>query len=137
MSIDWAALERRLSSPYGSVRLRAGAHTLDLVARPISKSGLKYGIAVFVDGFFRGAFLAPDSDVGKRFYPLVKRRLVPKAEAEADLRKLTRLLGKAKARQLSGIDSVYAYRLPYWGSPKRLCAHLRKHEADLEVLEGP
>jgi hypothetical protein len=136
MAIDWSDIERRLSSPFGSVNLRAGTNELVLRVEPISKNGLRYGVVVYVDGYMRGKFLREEDEIGRRFYPLVTRRLVSKSKAKAELPKLTRAFGKKEARRLSGIDRTYSFRHPYWTCPKRLCAHLRKNEPDLELLEG-
>lgn len=131
---QWKAIERELSSPYGRVRLRVPGHELTIEVRCIGK--LRYAPAVFVDGWARGEYLHPvDNPIGKRFYPLHTRSLVPKAKAEADFKRLKRVFGVADARRMSGVGKTYSWRSLTWSTPKALCTFLRKNEPEIELVE--
>lgn len=129
---QWAAMEKLLSHPYGRVELRVPGHDLMIEVRCVKP--LRYAPVVFVDGAARGEYLAVEHPIGKRFYPLRTKSLLPKAKAEASFKKLKRIVGTAKAEAISGVKKTYSYRDLCWRSPKALCAHLRRNEPEIELV---
>lgn len=131
---QWALIERALSSPFGRVSLRVPGHELTIEVRCIGK--LRYAPCVFVDGWAKGEWLHPaDHPIGKRFYQLHTRLLVPKAKAEANFKKLKRCFPAAEARRMSGIGVTYQWRSRHWSTPKTLCTHLRKNEPEISLVD--
>lgn len=131
---DWKRVEERLRPPFGDVELQVGPYRLNLCIRLVTP--MKYGIAAYVDGFFRGVYLCPESEIGALFYPLKTRRCVPKAKAEADFKRLKRVFGTADAKRLSGVDAVYKYRYPYWSTAKAVCRHLKSLTLPISIVES-
>jgi hypothetical protein len=133
---QWDAIKRQLLFPFGgSVVLLVPGHRLSLTGR-ISPKGQRLVTMVYVDGFFRGEWTREESPIGKRFYPLRTKRVIPKAESEDRYRRLRKVYSNADARRLAGIDDVVMWRDPWWTSVDRLIAHLRKNEPDIRLAEG-
>lgn len=64
---EWAQVEAELRNPYGSgAKVRADGHVLTLSVQ--RSKGLRFAIAVYVDGVIKGEWMRPESDIGAKFY---------------------------------------------------------------------
>lgn len=64
---EWAKVEEQLRHPYSAgVKLRVDEHELTL--RVERYKGLRYRIAVYIDGTIKGEWMLRSSDIGAKFW---------------------------------------------------------------------
>jgi len=123
-------IEKKLRMPFARLDLRADGYALHARVEQISKTGMRWGVVLYVDGRFSVKNLKPDSEIGAKFYPLRERCLMKRN----DYVECVKALGKREADELWAM-SRRKYRQPWFGSGRALALHLKKHCTSVEVVE--
>ncbi|MEQ4538047.1 MAG: hypothetical protein ABN479_03790 [Billgrantia sp.] len=125
----WQQLEEQLKGVFGCATILADGHEVTLQKR---LDGEKLVIQVGVDGWIKGAWSSVNED-GQPVHPEghfwrpVKRRVWQIKEYT----QLKKVFGKKKADEMTALRTVAV--TPYWGSPRPLISHLKRHFPDLEI----
>lgn len=132
---EWKEVEAKLSHPYGVVRLTADGVRITAEVQPAK--GLRYCIAVFIDGKIDWN-LCHDKEPGdaRKFWRPTKRFLYPakeRAEALAQANKRGMPAEIKKSYQRLATASM-EYLSPTWPNAKAWCRHLRKHCTSIEQV---
>lgn len=125
----WQQLEEQLKGVFGCATILADGHEVTLQKR---LDGEKLVIQVGVDGWIKGEWCRVDEQGQPvhpegRFWRPMKSR-VWKLKRYKELKKV---FGKKKADEMTALRTVAV--TPYWGSPRTLVSHLKKHFPDLEL----
>lgn len=125
----WKVLEEQLQGVFASATILADGHEVSLQKR---LDGEKLVIQVGVDGWIKGAWSSVDEHGQPvhpegRFWRPMKRR----AWKLKQYKELKKVFGKKKADEMTALRTVAV--TPYWGSPRTLVSHLKKHFPDLEL----
>lgn len=125
---DWAQVEAELRNPYGcGALLAADGHSLKLEVQRLK--GLRFCIAVFVDGWIRGEHSKRESEIGAKFY----RRVEIRAFKRAEVTRMEQQHGKRFATSMLKKYPGTFYFVPYWPSASALRRHLTKTCKDLKL----
>lgn len=132
---QWSEIEEALSYPYGRVALRCDGH--DITAAVERGKGLRYVIAVYIDGYIRWQQTKGEPDHVRKFWREEKRYVWPtkkRQEATAALKK--RGLGKELRDFYQRVaESVATLWVPLWPNAQALCRHLRKTCSSIERIQ--
>ncbi|AXY41618.1 hypothetical protein [Halomonas sp. JS92-SW72] len=125
----WQQLEEQLKGVFGSATILADGHEVIFQKR---LDGEKLVIQVGVDGWIKGTWHKVDEHGNPehpegRFWRPMKRR----AWQLKQYKELKKVFGKKKADEMTALRTV-AFS-PYWGSPRPLISHLKRHFPDLEL----
>lgn len=127
---QWVAIEFELSHPHGIVKLDCDGYQVSLQVEMAKK--LKYEIAVYVNGFIRGAWLANDSEEGRRFLPTIEK-FVHSAHHRAEMIKIYG--GKrCKKADLERINKKFSMRRFSWTSFTPLRRHYLKNNKTVSLV---
>jgi len=127
---QWAEIKLELSHPHGVVELDCDGYRVSLQVERVQ--ALKYEIAVYVNGFMRGAWLAGDSEEGRRFLQTVEY-FVNSAKARAALIKIYG--GKrCKKDELARINKKFSMRKAGWTSVTSLSRHYVKNNQNVSLI---
>lgn len=124
---QWKLLNEKLVPPFGRAKLLVDGYTVDIVVTLTEK--MKFGFAVYVDGFIKAEYSMNDCDIRRRFYYESKKSLLKQSD-KAKIKKLR----KAERERIMQRAS-YSVFYPYWGSFSRLKAHLIKNNQSIELVE--
>lgn len=118
------AVINHLSGAHGSVEFKADGH--DVVVRVERVKTLSYALVVYVDGYFRGEFIAKGNEIGQKFLPQYSRCFMGKKALE----EYRKAFGKRETELLRQ-KSTYTATRPWWGAPlpmlrkwARTCRHV-------------
>lgn len=127
---QWVAIEFELSHPHGLVKLDCDGYQVSLQVEMAKK--LKYEIAVYVNGFVRGAWLMGDSEEGRRFLPTTER-FVHSAGHRAEMIKI---YGgrRCKKNDLERINKKFSIRRFSWTSFTLLRRHYLKNNKIVSLV---
>lgn len=138
---QWATIENELSSPWGSARLLIDGYQITLEVRRVSKSAIRYEIAVFVNGKIKVEYIMQDCEERRRFYrPIVKK--YHNAKRQEQIRKLSRDVGKktmqkwAKESPAFDLNATFTVYSCCWGTFKPLKRFLEANNDSIELAEG-
>lgn len=127
---QWVQIECELSHAYGSVKLKCDGYEVSLQVSRVDT--LKYGIMVYVNGYFHGKWIVEDCEERRRFLRPIECFLW-NAKMRADLLKIYG--GKrAPKKEVERINQKIASYISYWTSVKSLRRHLEKNNRELEVV---
>lgn len=133
---DWKDIERELGYPYGHARLRADGHVINLLVQ--RGKGLRYVVAVYVDGFIDGNKMTrPEPDAVERKFWRVRRHYLHSAKIRAEYAARAKRRGMSpeiKASYARQAEASFEILVPVWPDAKSLCRHLRKTCAHVERL---
>jgi len=128
----WQELEQLLSGVFGVAKIRADGHEV-IFEKSLDRE--KLVVQVWVDGCFKGDWITandngePKHSEGRFFHPMKRRSWKLKQYKE-----LKKVFGKKEADKMTELRVVGF--LPYWGSPRTLISHLKKHFPDLELVSS-
>ncbi|MFW6346629.1 MAG: hypothetical protein ACOC0M_09920 [Halomonas sp.] len=125
----WQQLEEQLQGIFGCATILADGHEVTLQKRLDDE---KLVIQVGVDGWIKGAWHEVDGQGEPvhpegRFWRPMKSRVWPLKQ----YKELKKVFGKRQADEMTALRTVVFS--PYWGSPRSLISHLKKHFPDLEL----
>lgn len=129
---DWDALKAQMDMPYGVMKLRCDQFEVALVQQMSTKSK-SWQTAVYVDGYFKGEWMAsekgePKHEEARRFLRKVSRSMYTQKEIES----LRKVFGKREAKKAS--ETKHIYFDPYWKSFNSLKKHLVMNNPSIERL---
>lgn len=123
---DWESVERKLRYPGAGVHLKVDGYKVTLRVMTIK---MKMVIAVYVDEFIKGEWLAKDCDIRRKFYQRSKHSLL----TAADKKKLTKER-KSVQKAVKEQTTYYSFT-PYWNSLRSLKRHFIKNNESIELCE--
>lgn len=128
---QWAVVAAELLFPHGRVELMCDGFRLTLSVEMVSK--LKYGICVYVDGFFKGEWIGKDCEERRRFLRPVEKFLWP----EKMRRDLIKIYGgkRAPKAKVAEVNTKHIAYYSWWTSAVSLHRHLRKHNTHIELVK--
>lgn len=127
---QWKTLQSELGQPFGHAELLVDGYKITLEVQ--RERALKYCIAIFIDGWFRGEWARADCEERRRF--LSERKVSMWTPAQK--KKLTAGMGKrAVAKYFPDLDKTASYWLPYWPSVTALRRHLVKANQSIELVK--
>ncbi len=116
-----AKLVERLGHPWGSVSLVCDGDKVTLTVLPAK--GLKFHIATYVNGWFRGEWMRSDSEAREqRYLRKVTRPLVSPAKRQ----KAEKEYGKRLVKSMALFSGTYTIYEPTWPNGSAAIAHLCK-----------
>lgn len=124
---EWAIVERKLSVPYGSVKLEIDGYNAEVVCTP-TKNPLKYELVVFIDGKFKVEWINNDCEIRRRFCCKHKTSLLT-AEQKKKLKRERKAVREEIEKQMT---SYYYY--PFWNSFGSMKSHFIKNNKSIELL---
>lgn len=124
---DWKAVESKLLHPYGYAKLMVDGYRIDLQLQP--ETAFKNVIAVYINGEIQGKWLTSDCEERRRFFQKTKHTLLRKTK---DFYKLSKK--RQKALEAMAEQHVFCTYTCFWGSFKKLKAHLIKNNNSIEIL---
>ncbi len=122
-------LEAALSYAGGSAQLMIDGYKLSL--QVVNAGGLKYEIAWYANGHFKGIWLTQDCEERKRFARPITKQLFSAKDKAALTRGLT---GKFKKEYLKRWDKTITLYVWSWPSFKPLMRHLIANNQSIELL---
>ena len=134
---DWKQVEENWG--YIRITLQVDNYKLDIVPE---RSKMKIYNMVYVNGKFEGIDLITItkqdyqtepkwSELATRFYQTRKKSLRP----EKEIKKLEKLFGKKKAKELGFNKRTHFYKQPWWTSFKLFKLHLIKYNKDIKLIK--
>lgn len=124
---DWIKVEKALSIPYGSVKMKIDGYNVTLSCIP--EKPLKYVIAVFIDGTFKIKWAIEDCEIRRRFCFKRKTSLLTTKQKKALKREK-----KAVREEVEKQTTYYSY-YPYFNSFRSLKSQLINNNESIEFLE--
>lgn len=126
---EWRLVEDELRNPYScGALLQADGHSLKLHVE--RQKGLRFCIAVYVDGFIKGEWCKDGSEIGAKFY---QRKHLPLFRP-ADVKRMEKFGGKRYAKQMQGKHPGFSYYSAAWPSVTSLRRHLAKTCTSIELV---
>lgn len=125
---EWKQVEDDLKSPYKFVKLLCDGYELTLCLQRISV--YKNVIAFYVNGVFKGEWLAKDCEERKRFFRKGHKSILT-AKEKAEFKKLSKKK-QAEWRERFFYDTY----TPYWTSFRSLKKHLIENNKVIELIEN-
>lgn len=126
---EWTRVEAELRNPYTTgVVLLADGHELKL--RVEREKGLKFTIVCYVDGWMRGEWSKPDSEVGAKFW----RRQTVHVFSPAKLRQMAKGHGKCFAASMAKRFPPGHFYSPGWPNAAALRRHLAKTCTSVQLV---
>lgn len=134
---QWDDLRRGLNSVYGSAYLQCDGYLIHLTWERDKKTCQSYTLAVYVDGYIKGGWMAicqkedePITEVARRFYRLSRKQL----HNTKYIRQMEKIFGKRHCRTKGYYDKRVS-STPYWNTVDTCTAHLRRHNQDIKILD--
>ncbi|MCM2318088.1 MAG: hypothetical protein NDI93_02025 [Pseudomonas sp.] len=130
---DWDALKAQMDSSWGEMKLQCDQYEVVLQQQVSSKSR-SWSTAVYVDGFFKGAWMEASKDgqplheEARRFYRKVSKSLHTRKEIEG----WRKAFGKREAAKMEARKFVLFH--PNWKSFNSLKKHLLANNASIKRL---
>lgn len=121
---EWAEVEKKLQSPWGSVDLMCDGYKLTL---QVQRDKMRLIIMIFVDGEFKGIWFN-ECEERRRFFQPCKRKIY-KAKTFKGFSKRT-----LKSMQIDPNETITHYR-PFWTAFRPLKAHLIKNNTSIELVK--
>ena len=127
---DWAKVEKALSGTCGKVTLLVDGRAVLFERGRISKNRL--GIAVFVDGNFKGEWVVKKNNCpeSKYLHPTWSYRW--NAKSRAQMKKMSKT---ALKRLKVDPDAKVEHFSPLWPSPTAIRRHYQKSFAEIKLVE--
>lgn len=129
---QWKKAEEIVSCPYGILRLKIDGYNITVIMA--HEKGLKYCLAVYVNGKIKGEWIVNDCEERRRFYHQVtKNTLTAKKKAE-----MIKTVGKRRFEKwVKENPELYSYKYyePYFGSFRMLKSHFVKNNESIEMVE--
>lgn len=127
-------LVSKMDTPYCSIKLRCDGHEISVQAGRIGKVGMRFALAVYVDGWFRGEWSdAEQSFPEQKFLKRCEKNLFTPKE-KAQLIKIDKACGFSRAQATAWANRKYAYFTQIFPSAKAVVAHLHKVCESIEEL---
>ena len=114
---EWKVFEAALSLPYGSARLRCGAH--DVSFQVVFIKPMRLAIQTYVDGYFKGAWCRANNPCPEQSF---MRRRQKKLHKPSDLQGMKRIFGAKKYAEMAA--KTYVWFEAQWPSAATLRRHL-------------
>lgn len=127
---QWAAISEELSHPHGKVELKCGDDTVLFRVEPAK--GLKHVITTYVNGEWRGEWMHPTSEVGRKFLN-ARKFFAHSAKMRAALIKVHGGARCSKANR-ADIEKKLVIHSVSWPSVTPLRQHYKKLHPDAEVI---
>jgi hypothetical protein len=108
---EWLLVKNRLSQPWGVAELMVDGYRLTLQVR--QAKALKFEIAPYVNGQFKGAWTRKDSEEGKRFLRPVTVAVYKPAEKA----RMTKGMSKKMIKSVFGDRLDTTFTIFAWGWP--------------------
>lgn len=125
---QWEMVQKSLHLVSGWAKLQCDNYKVDLHKVQVTDSRLT--IAIYVDGWRKGAWLLEDCEERRRFYQKKKGFLFPKKVRDACIKRF----GK-KAAERDGVMKAFdSYRWE-WGDFKKLKAHLIANNTEITLID--
>lgn len=129
---DWEKIEKKLSYPFGGVKLRIDGHDIDVMVEKEGPKSLKYVLAVYVDGYIKGEWITNDCEIRRKFYYKRTKSLLTKYFRKSSVFKRMK-----KKEQKEWIEKHrYEYYSPYFSSFKTLKDHFTKNNDSIELVDN-
>ncbi|MXS82252.1 hypothetical protein [Nitrosomonas oligotropha] len=131
---QWQKIEKSLSYPYGSVKLRCDGYD---VSAFVMTDKMKLVIEVFVDGFIKGEWLLNEHEIGIKFYEKKTKYTLNKKEREEARKNMNNKRLGIDLREMfkRHYENKYSYINPCWTSAKSFLRHIRKTCNTIELIE--
>lgn len=124
----------KMDSPYCSIKLRCDGHEIGVQAGRVGKVGMRFALAVYVDGYFKGIWSdAKQSFPEQKFLKRVEKSLFTPKE-KALMIKTGKVLGTSRAKATADANRTYAYFTHVFPSARAVVAHLHKVCDHIEEL---
>ncbi|MEP7041878.1 MAG: hypothetical protein ABI843_02380 [Dokdonella sp.] len=123
---DWKQIEHSLSYSYGAADLVVDGREVAL--RVVRGKGLRYVIAVYVDGWMKGEWFTHDCEERRRFM----RPVVSVAAKPSEIARMRKACGKRYAEQFRQ-RMTFTYYQSFWPSFVALRRHLVKNNQSIEL----
>jgi hypothetical protein len=125
---QWKAVANALSYAYGRAMLKVDGYTVSV---QVEKSrGLRYKLAIYIDGWFKYEWVAKDCEERRRFYRAREVSLFSAKELAAH----QKAVGKRKTEAFRR-KHLYTRYEAFWPSFAPLKRHLLENNHSIEVLE--
>ncbi|MBK5230228.1 MAG: hypothetical protein JJE27_03545 [Thermoleophilia bacterium] len=127
---QWKRVEDALSLSFGTVDLEVDGYDVTLQVSQVAP--LKFEIAPFVNGKFKGEWIAKDCEERRRFLREVTRPLYSRSRIASAAAKMSKRAGERFAADfMSGVYTSYRWTWPSFAPLKR---HLVKHNTSIRLL---
>lgn len=124
---EWKKVESALNVPYGRVKLKIDEYNVDIAI--VYEKPLKYCYGVYIEGIFKGKWLAEDCEIRRRFCQRHTKSLL----TVKDKKKLKRER-KAFREQIIK-EATFEWYEPYFHSFRTMKSHFIKNNNSIELLE--
>jgi hypothetical protein len=123
---EWAEVERKLQSPFGSVDLMCDGYKLTL---QVQRDKMRLVIMIYVNGHFKGIWF-DDCEERRRFFRPSTRKLHPASSFKGFTKKELKTDWVKKTME----KTMTSYS-PLWLSFRPLKAHLIKNNTSIELVK--
>jgi len=127
---QWAAIERKLTSVFGSVELLIDGYKISL---QIHQHRMRLSIAVYINGMMNFDKMSEGTEEQRRFL-CPRKKYVYSAKYRKSVKRMRKSL-----RETMGYDAnrVWIHYWPWWTSFCLLKAHLIKNNESIELIQEP
>lgn len=134
---QWAAIEKQLTGYFGRVELRCDGYQVVAVVEPIA--ALKLAIVVYVNGYWKAAWMDGKAEEARKFHRETKRYLYSARQRDEAKKKLKsrRLHVTLRDWYVGVAEKSISTWAPYWTNAKAFTRHLRKTCTDIVEVRGP
>lgn len=129
---EWNEAESRLSTIYGIVKMKIDGY--DVTISYVKESPTKFCLAVYVDGYIKGEWIANDCDIRRRFYRCYEKQLFNSKQKKDMFKGFTKRQRERFERENHNM-MYYTVYSPYFGSFRTLKAHLIKNNKSIELVK--
>lgn len=132
---QWEKIEKALSYPYQSVKLRCDGYEVHAV---VKSDNMKLVIVLYIDGWMKGEWLKDESEMGVKFFDRKTKYLSKPKERASAFKQMNnkRLPSDLRAIFKRIYESQYSYFSPVWTSARSFCRHIRKTCNEIELMEN-
>ena len=132
---QWEEIEKTLSYPYQSVKLRCDGYEVHAV---VKSDNMKLVIVLYIDGWMKGEWLKDESEMGVKFFDRKTKYLSKPKERAGAFKQMNnkRLPSDLRAIFKRIYEAKYSYFSPVWTSARSFCRHIRKTCNEIELMEN-
>ena len=124
---EWAQVEKELRIIWGTVRLDVDGYDIALQLQQVRPT--KNAIAIYIDGQFKGKYLAEDCEERRRFVCKSTNNVL-RGKQKTDFQKLPKKMQKDMEAKYPMTYDVYK---THWGSFGALKRHLVANNQDIQL----
>ncbi len=123
---EWKIVEHELSSLFGSVKMKIDGY--DVCVQVARVSAMKFCLAIYIDGKFKGKWVTEDCEIRRRFCQQHKNSLLTREDRNR-LKRERKVVREAVEKK-----ATYYWYEPYWGSFRSMKNHLVKNNKSIELI---